>query len=78
MDGCTPVATDCPTGPREVLQDNRYGYLVPVGDRDALAAAIIDALDHPIAPELLAEAVRPFEESAVIARHFELLGIEVE
>ena len=76
--GCTPVATDCPTGPREVLQDNRYGYLVPVGDRNALAAAIIDALDRPIAPELLAEAVRPFEESAVIARHFELLGIEAE
>ena len=76
--GCTPVATDCPTGPREVLDGGRCGYLVRVGDRDALAAAIIDALDHPIAPELLAEAVRPFEESAVIARHFELLGIEAE
>ena len=28
--GCTPVSTDCPTGPREVLQDQKYGYLVPM------------------------------------------------
>jgi len=30
MCGCTPVSTDCPTGPREVLQNGKYGYLVPV------------------------------------------------
>lgn len=74
--GCTPVATDCPTGPREVLDGGRFGYLVPVGDVAALGAAIEQALDHPIAPELLAQAVQPFEESAVIERHFELLGLE--
>jgi len=49
--------------------------LVPVGDTAALAAAIEQAIDHPLAPDLLAEAVRPFEERAVIERHFELLGI---
>jgi glycosyltransferase involved in cell wall biosynthesis len=73
--GCTPVATDCPTGPREVLDGGRFGYLVPVGDALAMAAAIEQALDNPIAPELLAEAVRPFEEAAVIDRHFDLLGL---
>ena len=75
MCGCTPVSTDCPTGPREVLNDGQFGYLVPVGDAAALAAGIEAALDHPIAPELLAEAVRPFEERAVINRHFALLGL---
>ncbi|WP_052134241.1 glycosyltransferase [Sphingomonas sp. 37zxx] len=74
--GCTPVSTDCPTGPREVLDDGRYGYLVPVGDPEALADGIATALDHPIAPELLAQAVRPFEESTVIERHFTLLGLD--
>lgn len=73
--GCTPVSTDCPTGPREVLQNGKYGYLVPVRDPDALAAAIQQALDNPISLELLAEAVRPFEESAVIDRHFEVMGL---
>ena len=73
--GCTPVAADCPTGPREVLQGGRYGYLVPMRDPAALADSIEKALDHPIAPEVLAEAVAPFEEKAVIRRHFELLGL---
>lgn len=47
----TPVvATDCPSGPREILEDGRWGRLVPVGSSDALAASIIQALDVPGAP----------------------------
>jgi glycosyltransferase involved in cell wall biosynthesis len=76
MCGCTPVATDCPTGPREVLQDGEYGYLVPVGDPAALAAGIERALDNPISKGKLAEATMPFEESAVLDRHFEILGLD--
>jgi glycosyltransferase involved in cell wall biosynthesis len=76
MCGCTPVSTDCPTGPREVLQDGKYGYLVAPRDPAALAAGIERALDHPIPKRSLAEAVMPFEEAAVIARHFQVLGME--
>lgn len=75
MCGCTPVATDCPTGPRELLAGGRYGYLAPVGNPAALAGALRHALDHPVAPDLLAEAIAPFEQSRVIQRHFELLGL---
>ena len=73
--GCTPVATDCPTGPREVLQDGRYGYLVSVRDPAALAEGLSRGLDQPIPPATLAEGVRPFEERAVLDRHFALLGL---
>jgi glycosyltransferase involved in cell wall biosynthesis len=76
MCGCTPVATDCPTGPRELLQGGRYGYLAKVGDPASIAAALREALARPIAPAVLAEAVLPFEQGRVIARHFELLGLE--
>jgi glycosyltransferase involved in cell wall biosynthesis len=76
MCGCTVVATDCPTGPRELLQDGRFGYLVPVGDANAIASGIELALDRPIAAEELNQAVRPFHEATVIKRHFELLGLE--
>lgn len=75
MCGCTPVATDCPTGPREVLEDGRYGYLVKPRDARSMADGINKALDCPIPQEHLAAAIRPFEEEAVIARHFELLGL---
>lgn len=75
MCGCTPVATDCPTGPREVLQGGRYGYLAPVQNPQGLADAILEALDHPIPAALLMEAVRPFAEKDVIDRHFEVLGL---
>lgn len=75
MCGCTPVSTDCPTGPSEVLQDGKYGYLVPTRDPAAMAAAIERALDHPIPKTLLDEAVAPFAEFAVLDRHFEVLGL---
>jgi len=75
MCGCTPVATDCPTGPREVLRDGRYGYLVPMRDPVAMAVAIEQALDKPIPKNLLDEAILPFEENTVINRHFEILGV---
>jgi glycosyltransferase involved in cell wall biosynthesis len=75
MCGCTPVSTDCPTGPREVLQDEKYGYLVPMRDPVAMAAGIEKALDKPISKERLAEAVRPFEEGEIIEKHFKVLGL---
>ncbi|GGF43599.1 glycosyl transferase [Marmoricola endophyticus] len=38
------VATDCPSGPAEILGAGAYGTLAPVGDPDALAHAISTAL----------------------------------
>lgn len=78
MCGCTPVATDCPTGPRELLADGKFGYLAAVGNPRSIADAIEAGLDSPIAPNLLAEAVLPFREGVVVARHFQLLGIDAE
>jgi glycosyltransferase involved in cell wall biosynthesis len=44
------VATDCPSGAREILNDGRYGTLVPVGDAKRLAAGISGMLEHPVEP----------------------------
>lgn len=41
------VATDCPTGPREVLGAGDLGRLAPIGDVDGLAAAVLATLAGP-------------------------------
>jgi glycosyltransferase involved in cell wall biosynthesis len=43
--GTPVVCTDCPYGPREILEGGRYGTLTPAGDAAAMANAISAALD---------------------------------
>lgn len=38
------VSTDCAHGPREILCNGLYGALVPVGDADAMASALVSVL----------------------------------
>lgn len=48
------VATDCPTGPSEILDHGRCGLLTPVGDAPAFAAAIHQLLlDNDLQKQLL-------------------------
>ncbi len=46
--GCSVVATDCPSGPQEILAGGKYGMLVPIENAPALADAMIKILDSPI------------------------------
>ncbi|HLV12976.1 MAG TPA: glycosyltransferase [Trueperaceae bacterium] len=64
--GCPAVATDCPSGPREVLRDGAVGPLVPVGDVDAMAAAIARVLDDPPDRAALPAAVERYDAGSVL------------
>lgn len=48
--GLPIVSTNCPAGPREILQDGEYGMLVDDRDPVALAAAIEGTLIRPTDP----------------------------
>ena len=42
--GCNVVSTDCPHGPREILDNGKFGELVPVNDEPAMTEAILKSL----------------------------------
>ena len=45
--GCPVVSTDCPSGPSEILEGGKWGKLVPVGDHEKLAEAILETIENP-------------------------------
>jgi glycosyltransferase involved in cell wall biosynthesis len=51
--GAPVVATDCKSGPGEIIQDGINGLLVPVQDEEALAAAMLKILENPALAETL-------------------------
>jgi glycosyltransferase involved in cell wall biosynthesis len=69
------VATDCPTGPREILCDGVYGTLVPVGESERMAEALLDVLRAPGAPVITEEALDRFQHDRVVAQYLAIMGV---
>jgi glycosyltransferase involved in cell wall biosynthesis len=70
------VATDCPSGPRETLQEGALGALVPVGDERALAVAMARTLAHPPDRERLRQCAEAFSVCRAADRYLEVLGVD--
>jgi glycosyltransferase involved in cell wall biosynthesis len=73
--GTPVVATDCPSGPAELLHDGRVAPLVPMDDVEAMATAIIAMLDNPPAPETLTAAVSRYTVANSSATYLRILGL---
>lgn len=73
------VATNCPTGPNEILDGGKAGLLVPVGDAEGLAKAIDQLLSDANLQEQILKGVHhrafDFTFQAVDSRLKEIIGV---
>ncbi|GGE48853.1 glycosyl transferase [Agaricicola taiwanensis] len=70
--GVPVVATDCESGPDEILDGGRYGRLVPTGDRNALAAALNETISQPPDPAAGIARAMDFNADTAIDRYIAL------
>jgi glycosyltransferase involved in cell wall biosynthesis len=71
--GVPAVATNCPSGPAEILNHGQYGRLVAVGAADELAAALAATLIAPLPAAVLKAAVSEYEQSNSAAQYLRIL-----
>ena len=72
--GVPIVSTNCNFGPSEILENGKYGRLVPVGDYVSLAEAIFDELEKPTIPQKqLIERSKDFSEQVIASQYFEII-----
>ena len=73
--GCPVVATDCPSGPREILREGRDGPLAAPGDAPALAAAIEQVLAAPPDRAALRSRAADFDSGRAFGAYSRVLGL---
>lgn len=72
--GTAVVATDCPHGARELLEDGKVGRLVPVGNPAEMAAAVLATLQEPKQEAVLKEVAGRYDPE----RQFSLYSRELQ
>lgn len=76
--GCSVVATDCPSGPQEILAAGKYGLLVPIENASALAAAMLQALENPVSQASSIERGMYFSTDRAVSEYLKLFGYELK
>lgn len=73
--GLPIVSTNCNYGPAEILEDGKYGQLVPVGDYTALSIALAKTLNQlgDVDSERLMQRSLDFSEENIGQQYFKLI-----
>ncbi|PCI28658.1 hypothetical protein COB52_03360 [Candidatus Kaiserbacteria bacterium] len=71
--GVSVVSTDCKSGPSEILENGKYGILVPVGDAKMMADAIREVVKNPFNKEELIKRAEFFDVKRAVESYRKLL-----
>ncbi len=73
--GVPVVSTDCPSGPREILQDGKYGRLVPIQDPESMSVAIEETLQSPPNRDFLKSAIQKYTVSNATQEYIRVFNL---
>ncbi len=76
--GTPVVATDCQSGPSEIIINKQIGRLVPPGNPNALARAIIDILGSPTNKKILVQRANAYSLSEIIPKYINVINAIIE
>lgn len=71
--GVPIISTDCESGPREILENGKYGKLVPVGDANALAEAMNESLSKQHDTETIKLRAQDFSVEKIAKQYLDVM-----
>jgi len=69
------ISTNCNYGPSEIIDDPKYGILVPVDDIDSLSDAIVQSIKTEYDAEVLKKRAMEFSSELVAMKYLDVLGL---
>lgn len=72
--GIKIVSTDCPSGPNEILENGKWGKLVPVNNAKLLAKAIDEIIDEKVVYDVKERAAF-FSVEKIAKQYLNVLGV---
>ncbi|MCD6528135.1 glycosyltransferase [bacterium] len=70
--GTPVVSTNCLSGPAEILENGKYGKLIPINNERALAKAIEETLESPLNSKILEEKAKDFGLKKIAKEYLKL------
>ena len=69
------ISTDCEDGPKEILENGKFGILIPTNNPHSMKKALMDIQDANFSRLELQERSKKFEVGAISELYLKNMGI---
>ena len=73
--GMQIISTDCPSGPSEILDNGKFGILVPISDTKAITSAIKKIIYNKFDDKLLIDRSKDFEITNISKQYIDTMNL---